>query len=134
MTLKVRPMAIGVAVAAALSSALIASPAAQAAVPTTFSCANAVAETVCKPYPPAWSTTGTRRILINVTNDASLGERCRLYVDGVGTLSWIYINELDRSWHYLGTVPGHTGFNLRCQRRDNSGDPNIGGNVLQQAA
>lgn len=117
-----------------MPAAAQAAPTSIASVPTTFHCDNAAAPTVCQPYPPAWQTTATRKINISITQHASLGERCQLYVDGVGVLSWVYINETDSTQHYLGTVPGHTGFNLRCQRRDNSGHDDIRGNVYQLAA
>jgi hypothetical protein len=110
-----------------------AAPDSAASVPTTFYCAAATAPTVCTPYPPAWETTATRKINIAVTNHASLGERCQLYIDGYGLTSWVYINELDSTQHYLGTVTAYTGFNLRCQRRDSSGDAGIGGYVYQLA-
>ncbi|GAA3491378.1 MULTISPECIES: hypothetical protein [Streptomyces] len=111
------------------------SSAAVSTVPTTFYCYPAVtAGTVCEPYPPAWKTSGPRKISITVTDHAALGERCRLYVDGIGLLSWVYIDPGDDSKFYLGTVEGNTGFNLRCQRRAASGDKDVGGRVWQDRA
>jgi hypothetical protein len=69
-----------------------------------------------------------------VYDHAALGERCQLYVDGIGVLSWVYIDPGDDSKKYLGTVEGNTGFNLRCQRRAASGDFDIGGDVIQERA
>ncbi|WP_410606327.1 hypothetical protein [Amycolatopsis sp. lyj-109] len=107
-------------------------PAASAAVPSTFTCTNATGPgTVCAPYPPAWSTTSVKKISIAVTDHADGGERCQLYIDGIGVTSWVYIDRGDGGMHYLGTVEGGVGFNLRCQRRAASGDANLGGNVYQ---
>lgn len=109
-----------------------AAPAASAAVPATFTCSNATGPgTVCKPYPPAWSTSTTKKIDITVTSHAAGGERCQLYIDGIGVTSWSYIDAGDPNMHYLGTVEGGTGFNLRCQRRAATGNPNIAGRVQQ---
>ena len=112
--------------------ATVMAPTASAAVPSTFYCAAATGPgTVCTPYPPAWSTTTVKKIDIAVTNHAAGGERCQLYIDGIGVTSWVYIDPADSSLHYLGTVEGGVGFNLRCQRRAPSGDAGIGGNVYQ---
>ncbi|WP_143268424.1 hypothetical protein [Amycolatopsis vastitatis] len=116
--------------AAGLATAM--APAASAAVPATFTCSNATGPgTVCDPYPPAWSTTTVKKILIALTDHAAGGERCQLYIDGIGVTSWVYIDRGDSGMHYLGTVEGGVGFNLRCQRRAPSGDPNLGGRVYQ---
>ncbi|MFG1641357.1 hypothetical protein ACGFMK_13820 [Amycolatopsis sp. NPDC049252] len=113
-------------------------PASAQAIPGGFYCGNATSPVVCIPCRPdkgeptcayaPFESAATAMRYVMIDNHASGGERCRLYVDGVGLYNWIYIDAGDSSEHEIGTIPAGRGYNVRCQARAaQPSDAGIGG-------